>query len=192
MKKLEDMNFEEKLDYYCELPYTIQLIKNADGTFFGSIKELRGCMTEGDTGKETLEMLEDAKSAWLEIAIEDGDEIPLPESLRTRDYSGRFNIRIPRSLHRQLIEEAKAEGVSLNAHTNFLLGTGNNLMQVIREKNGLLTHLATENYTHKQEIKELKQERTLFQSGHFEVPEIKYKDILAHTMDLSYKCRKKD
>lgn len=187
MKKLANMKIEEKLEYYGELPYTIQLIKNEDGTYFGSIKELKGCMTEGETKQDALEMLEDAKTAWLEIAIEDGDEIPLPESLITREYSGRFNIRIPKSLHKNLSEEAEAEGVSLNTHTTVLLGSGNNLKQIIREKDELINHLVKENYYQKQEIKELKQERTLLQSGHFNIPDIRYKDLLNQSKELIYK-----
>lgn len=32
------------------------------------------------------------------------------------DYSGKLNIRIPRSLHQRLSQEAKADGVSLNQY----------------------------------------------------------------------------
>ena len=31
-----------------------------------------------------------------------------------KEYSGKFNVRIPRSLHAALVSEAEAEGVSLN------------------------------------------------------------------------------
>jgi antitoxin HicB len=37
-------------------------------------------MTEADTIEEAYEMIEDAKRAWLEAAIEEGIEIPLPET----------------------------------------------------------------------------------------------------------------
>lgn len=37
-----------------------------------------------------------------------------PVSARGREYSGRFNVRIPKSLHAALASEAEAEGVSLN------------------------------------------------------------------------------
>lgn len=39
---------------------------------------------------------------------------PVPEPLAERHYSGRFNIRLPESLHRKLAVEAAEEGVSLN------------------------------------------------------------------------------
>ncbi len=52
--------------------YTIHLEQYDDGTFFGEILELPGCMTEADTREEVLEMLDDAKKAWLESAMNGG------------------------------------------------------------------------------------------------------------------------
>ena len=83
MKKTAD-----KLNYYISLPYTVEIVPYRDGGFFARIKELEGCMTEGETLEETLELLEDAKRAWLEVALEEGLEIPLPESMREeKEYS---------------------------------------------------------------------------------------------------------
>lgn len=39
---------------------------------------------------------------------------PIPEPIADRRYSGRFNVRIPESLHRELVLAAAEEGVSLN------------------------------------------------------------------------------
>ena len=39
---------------------------------------------------------------------------PIPEPLATKTYSGRFMVRIPSSLHRQLALEAAEAGISLN------------------------------------------------------------------------------
>ena len=39
---------------------------------------------------------------------------PVPESLATRDYSGKFVVRVPPDLHRRLALEAAEAGVSLN------------------------------------------------------------------------------
>ena len=43
-------------------------------------------------------------------------EIPLPEpdDENNDNDSGRFNVRMPRTLHRDLVRAAEAEGVSLN------------------------------------------------------------------------------
>lgn len=39
---------------------------------------------------------------------------PVPEPFATKKYSGRFMVRIPPELHRQLVLEAAESGVSLN------------------------------------------------------------------------------
>ena len=49
---------------------------------------------------------------WIEAASAAGNPIP-PPSIR-EDYSGRVLVRMPKSLHRDLAETAKREGVSLN------------------------------------------------------------------------------
>jgi antitoxin HicB len=59
-------------------------------------------------------------TAWIETALEDGQTIPLPRSIE--DYSGRFVVRIPKSLHQELVEMAEREGVSLNTLVNVALG----------------------------------------------------------------------
>ncbi len=72
-------SLKEKLAYYLSLPYTVEIKKEEDGTFFGRIVELEGCMTEGDTLEELVENLLDAMICWLTVAIEDGMEIPEPQ-----------------------------------------------------------------------------------------------------------------
>jgi hypothetical protein len=43
------------------------------------------------------------------------DRLPEPKvGGKHREYSGKFNVRIPKSLHAALASEAEAEGVSLN------------------------------------------------------------------------------
>ncbi len=43
------------------------------------------------------------------------DSLPEPEvGPQRHEYSGKFNVRIPKSLHAALVSEAEAEGVSLN------------------------------------------------------------------------------
>ena len=43
------------------------------------------------------------------------DSLPQPPaSPQKREYSGKFNVRVPKSLHAALASEAEAEGVSLN------------------------------------------------------------------------------
>ena len=43
------------------------------------------------------------------------DSLPEPPAgPQRREYSGKFNVRVPKSLHAALANEAEAEGVSLN------------------------------------------------------------------------------
>ena len=93
-------------------PYTRELIKNEDGTWFARVVEFAGCMTEGSTAEEAIENLDEAMAAWVEVKIEDGDPIPAP--LSTDQYSGKFLMRVPKTLHRELARRGDLEGVSLN------------------------------------------------------------------------------
>ena len=111
------------VEQYLELPYTIEVMKDESDDYsgwFARVVELPGCMTQADTFEELSGMIEDAMRAWIESALEDGEQIPLPRSID--DYSGRFVVRIPKSLHRELVEMAEREGVSLNTFVNVALG----------------------------------------------------------------------
>ena len=65
-----------------------------------------------------------ALRSWLATARESGDPIPPPSRPSDDAYSGRWNMREPKSLHRRLAEHAKAEGVSLNTPAVTLLAEG--------------------------------------------------------------------
>ena len=97
---------------YLRLPYTIQLRQYEDGTFFADVAELPGCMTEADTAEEAVETIREAMAGWIEVALSEG--LPIPEPAGEPEYSGRFLVRTPRSLHRDLVRRARAEGASLN------------------------------------------------------------------------------
>jgi antitoxin HicB len=102
------------IEEYLQLPYTIEMIRQSNQSWFVSIKELPGCMSQGDTPEEAVAMIHDAMRAWVEVALEDGYPIPEPQS--DEDYSGRFVVRVPRGLHRQLVLTADLQEVSLNAY----------------------------------------------------------------------------
>lgn len=111
---------KKNLNYYLNLEYTIRLKKNSDGSFFAEVEELPGCMTEGDTEVEALKMIEDAKVGWIEIALERYLTVPEPSP---DEFSGKFNVRLPKSLHRRLAYRAKEEEVSLNTLVTTTLAT---------------------------------------------------------------------
>lgn len=102
---------KKNLEYYLNLDYTIRLKENEDGSYFVEIEELPGCMSEGDNKVEALKMIEDAKKAWIEVALKRKIKIPEPEK---DEFSGKLNVRMPKFLHRKLSYRAKKEGISLN------------------------------------------------------------------------------
>ncbi len=107
------------VEHYLSLPYTIELMPEPQGGWFVSVRELPGCMSQGDTPEEAIEMIQDAMRGWIEVSLEDGDTIPEPRPLE--DYSGKFVVRVPRSLHQDLVETADREGISLNQYINVAL-----------------------------------------------------------------------
>ena len=111
------------LSYYLTLPYTIEVTRDNDEEnpgWVARVIELPGCITQGDTFEELDEMIKDAMRGWLEIAME--DNIPIPEPNSYAEYSGKFVVRVPKFLHRELVERAVKEGVSLNAYISAELG----------------------------------------------------------------------
>lgn len=113
---------EKNLEYYMQLPYTLELIKDPDPAepWFVRVKELHGCMSHGDTPGEAVSMIREAQELWLEGMLEEG--LPIPEPAEPFPvYSGKFVVRVPQSLHRKLAEQAEHEGVSLNAFVTTVL-----------------------------------------------------------------------
>ena len=102
------------LEFYLELKYPVTITPDITGGYVAEIEDLPGCFTQGETLEETCENMEEARRLWLESACEDGLDIPLPRS--EHEYSGKFFIRAPKSLHRALDQMAVREGVSLNQY----------------------------------------------------------------------------
>ena len=100
------------VDDYLALPYTIELVREPGVGVFARAVELPGCVTQGDTEEEALKMIREAMRLWIEVAMEDGDPIPLPR--QQHSYSGRISLRMPKSLHEQVARAAELEGVSIN------------------------------------------------------------------------------
>ena len=77
----------------------------------------------GDTPEESAAEGLVALELLIESHIEAGD--PLPEAPRkATDYSGKFALRLPKTLHAHLAEEASEEGVSLNTYIVTKLARG--------------------------------------------------------------------
>lgn len=108
------------LNYYMGLDYKIEIIPdNEEGGYVLRCPELSGCVTCAENIQEGIKMLEDAKKCWFTACLEDGIEIPEPKN--TEEYSGQFKLRMPKSLHRELAERSKKEGISMNQYCVYLL-----------------------------------------------------------------------
>lgn len=108
------MTSAKDVNYYLSLPYTIEITRADESTWFARVVELPGCITEGDSPEDAAAMIRDAMAAWIEVALEDGQVVPEPKP--AEEYSGKFVVRVPKSLHRDLVETAAREGVSLNQY----------------------------------------------------------------------------
>lgn len=105
------MNSDNLFGYSVNL---IRLSEDDGGGWLAETPELKGCLADGDNPDEALNSLKDVLETWLEVAREEGQEIPQPRIYINSEYSGKFTLRIPKTLHRQLAKEADREGVSLN------------------------------------------------------------------------------
>jgi antitoxin HicB len=103
-------------------PLTVRPLAAEDGGgWLAEFPDLPGCMADGDTPEEALREADDALRSWIKTAKAHGDRLPPPSRSALGDFSGRWLIRAPRSLHRRLAEYAKNEGGSLNSMTVTLL-----------------------------------------------------------------------
>jgi len=126
----------KSIEEYFNLPYTIEVVRDEGEGYKGyiaSVVELPGCMTQAEDFAELGEMLPDAMRAWFETCMEEGLPIPLPRNNET--YSGRFVVRLPKSLHRELVEAAARDCVSLNAYVNVVLGKAVGGRVTVHEEN---------------------------------------------------------
>ncbi|MGH8659842.1 MAG: type II toxin-antitoxin system HicB family antitoxin [Gammaproteobacteria bacterium] len=104
---------ETRAEAYLERPYSRVLIWDREtATYTAKIAEFPGCVTEGKTAGEALKRLKSAARSWIEAVLDSGRAIPEP--MADQEYSGRFVLRLSRSLHRRSAELAQADGISLN------------------------------------------------------------------------------
>ena len=100
------------------LGYEIRMIPDRESGYFAvRFPDFSGIVTGGYSLEEAAKNAQEA----LEITMETmkKHKVPFPEP-RMR-FSGQFNVRVPKDLHRQLVRKAEEEGVSLNALVTYLL-----------------------------------------------------------------------
>lgn len=99
--------------------YEVKITPEEDGYIAVRFPDFPGIITGGNTPEEALRNAREALSATLETM--QARKIPRP--VPKHRFSGQFNVRVPRSLHRTLVHTAEEEGVSLNALVTHLLNS---------------------------------------------------------------------
>ena len=108
-----------------------------DGGYIATSPEFVGVSAFGLTAESALQEARIALEAAIEIMLVDGKVIPQP--LGIPSFSGQFRLRIPPTLHRQLVERSEWEGVSLNHLCSVILAQG----VVVSETNSVRTRRAS-------------------------------------------------
>ena len=86
---------------------------------------LKGCSAQGDTLDEALKEFKENEQIWLETAIEFGINIPEEKIEKIdKDFSGRILVRVAKSIHSELTDVAKQEGVSINHLVSTFIARG--------------------------------------------------------------------
>ena len=93
--------------------FTITLVEESDSEWLAHFVELPHVSAYGDTASEALQELEIAWDLLKKSYREDDEAIPVAPS--RKQYSGAFNVRVDKRVHRALAIEAAQAGVSLNA-----------------------------------------------------------------------------
>src|ERR687897_1652378 len=106
---------DHSVEDYAGLPYHLTVVRDGEDKakpWAASVEELSGCTTRGRTPEEALNGVRAAMTGWIELALEEGREVPEPRSATS--HSGRLLLRMPRTLHAELTRVSEQEGVSLN------------------------------------------------------------------------------
>jgi antitoxin HicB len=96
-------------------PIVIARAANGDGPgWIATVEELPGCEARGTTPESAAAAMSDAVEQWVRAARSEGREIPPPGAAAA--HSGKLLVRMPRSLHAELVRASDREGTSLNAY----------------------------------------------------------------------------
>jgi antitoxin HicB len=89
--------------------------KNKDGsiTWVVEFPDLPGCSAVGKTEDQAQEEAKLALELWLDEYFEEHKFYPEPRET-TGSFSGKLVLRLPKTLHKQLSQQAEDDGVSLN------------------------------------------------------------------------------
>lgn len=103
------------------MEYSIKLyqIETEDGLeWVAKYIDFEGCVGGGKTKEEALKEAEENLVVYLETLEELGLPIPESKNQNKNSPSGKLSLRLPKSLHKELIEITEEEGCSINSFIN--------------------------------------------------------------------------
>ena len=93
--------------------FSIELFLDVEEDWLAHFVELPHISAFGTNPEDALHELQEAWQAMKESYVKHNQPIPIAPA--RREYSGQFNVRIDRRVHRALAIEASQAGISLNA-----------------------------------------------------------------------------
>ena len=93
--------------------FSVNLFQDEDGDWLAHLVEMPGISAFADTPAEALAELTIAWEAAKESYRAHNEAVPVAPA--RKEYSGQFNVRIDKRLHRWLAMEAGRAGISMNA-----------------------------------------------------------------------------
>lgn len=102
------------------LYYSVNVVWSPeDNQFMATIPEFPNLTAFGDTDVEAMTEAKEIAEMMIESKQKHGENIPEPKVRKS--YSGQTRLRLPKSLHESLVQEAEHENISLNQYIIYLL-----------------------------------------------------------------------
>lgn len=120
---------KKDLKYYLTLNYPIEITKIPDdeGGGYSACIPLLGrnaFISDGETIEEALINLEITKEENFSRMLENGIPIPEPQAQIEEEFSGKFLVRVPKELHRELVRNSNKNGISMNQYVQYIITKG--------------------------------------------------------------------
>lgn len=120
---------KKDLNYYLTLNYPIEITKIPDdeGGGYSACIPLLGrnaFLSDGETIDEAIKNLENIKEENFSRMLDKEIPIPEPQEQREEEFSGKFLVRVPKELHRELVRNSNKNGISLNQYVQYIITKG--------------------------------------------------------------------